>query len=514
MNTVAFVVLFVCIVVHGTDVDEVERFVPSRQMQRTVETRYSYNGTCGDNLRWTLSDYVLTVKGRGMMTNFTDVAPWNCSRFVIERIVLEEGVESIGDRAFYGCQLLRTMDLPSSLRMIGDSAFMGCTEIRVVEFNGPLDWIGQNAFNTCRRLIRFSIPSGVGVVSYAAFAYCENIVSVSIPESVWGISAYAFFRCNDLVEINIPKTVTAIGNGAFKECSSLETLIIPGCLDLLGNNTFGGCTSLMSLVYGGHHDFNATDVFNDCRALKTICVPLDYDSFSFCGFPVKAGSTCAYNHCYEAIYNNGTFVEQKMKDATLWEKRTNRCVEFQCDNKTGLSGWSLCNSSSSDTEAVCHNSSCDYRYKPEGWSVIVEMKYVSPTAFDLSDVVSIVHNLTGIPEKSYEVGVIFSSNGKLVNFSIFMGDDESRAEKAKDSIANCLKHSISYDECGIFYNSTSVYTVFYEDSDNTLVIIIVVSCVAGVLVLVVLAALAYIFLKKMKKRAEKIQQSGVVLYQY
>ena len=67
------------------------------------------SGTCGDNLTWTLSDSgTLTISGSGDMTNFSsgDGSPWHSSCASIKAVVIQNGVTSIGNYAFYGCESL------------------------------------------------------------------------------------------------------------------------------------------------------------------------------------------------------------------------------------------------------------------------------------------------------------------------------------------------------------------------------------------------------------------------
>ena len=61
------------------------------------------SGTCGENLTWTLdSSGVLTVSGTGEMEGYNS-APWSADRELIQRVVIEEGVTSVGINAFNGC---------------------------------------------------------------------------------------------------------------------------------------------------------------------------------------------------------------------------------------------------------------------------------------------------------------------------------------------------------------------------------------------------------------------------
>ena len=93
-------------------------------------------GKNGDNLTWVLTvDGTLTISGGGEMENYTDssVAPWYSNRTKILSAVVEPGVESVGNYAFYSCLKLASVSLPGGVKSIGESAFQDCAKLTAVE---------------------------------------------------------------------------------------------------------------------------------------------------------------------------------------------------------------------------------------------------------------------------------------------------------------------------------------------------------------------------------------------
>ena len=87
------------------------------------------SGTCGENLTWTLSDDgVLTISGTGKMNDYdyNEFAPWLGDYNEITTIVIEDGVTSIGNYAFYGLYQLNSVSISESVAIIGESAFNDC----------------------------------------------------------------------------------------------------------------------------------------------------------------------------------------------------------------------------------------------------------------------------------------------------------------------------------------------------------------------------------------------------
>ena len=85
------------------------------------------SGTCGPNLKWHLTnDGVLTIRGKGNMYYYSDSnsAPWR--NFGVKRIIIGDGVTTIGEYAFSYCHSLTSVNIPNSVTTIGESAFEYC----------------------------------------------------------------------------------------------------------------------------------------------------------------------------------------------------------------------------------------------------------------------------------------------------------------------------------------------------------------------------------------------------
>ena len=133
----------------------------------------------------------------------------------IKNLVIPDGVTSIGDDVFHGCNSLTSVTIPSSVTSIGSSAFYGCNCLTSVE-----------------------IPNSVMSIGNSAFTYCRSLTSVTIGNSVTSIGANAFYDCSGFSSLEIPNSVTSIGNNAFYNCSGLITVIIEGSESILSKNAF------------------------------------------------------------------------------------------------------------------------------------------------------------------------------------------------------------------------------------------------------------------------------------
>ena len=75
-------------------------------------------------------------------------------------VTIPEGVQSIGDGAFKGCDSLTSLTLPSSLQSIGDYAFGCCRSLTSLTLPSSLQSIGDSAFLFCNSLTSICIPAG------------------------------------------------------------------------------------------------------------------------------------------------------------------------------------------------------------------------------------------------------------------------------------------------------------------------------------------------------------------
>ena len=147
---------------------------------------------------------------------------------LVTELVIPEGVTSIGNYAFCGCDSLTSVTIPDSVTAIGYSAFSGCTSLTSVTIPDSVTTIGSSAFRDCNSLKSVTIPDSVTTIGYSAFYYCTRLESVTIPDSVNMIASYAFYHCDSLTNVTIPNSVTEIGDHAFAYCDILTDVYYKG----------------------------------------------------------------------------------------------------------------------------------------------------------------------------------------------------------------------------------------------------------------------------------------------
>ncbi|MCI8440647.1 MAG: leucine-rich repeat protein [Oscillospiraceae bacterium] len=213
-------------------------------------------GDRGDNVTWSLDDSgTLTISGTGKMMdyhsgNYTSV-PWYDNRERIQTIVIQDGVTSIGNKAFSKCINLISITISDSIASIGSSAFETCTNLTSIDIPLGVTSIGARAFAACSSLISVDIPNSVTFIGNGAFDACSSLTNINIPNGVTSIGVSAFEDCIRLTSITIPSGVTTIGFGAFDGCGNLRNIYISDSVTFISDSVFWNCIRLTDVYYSG-----------------------------------------------------------------------------------------------------------------------------------------------------------------------------------------------------------------------------------------------------------------------
>ena len=208
------------------------------------------DGTCGDNLTWTLNtkDSTLVIAGTGWMKTSSSSVPWSDYKIYIKYVTLPDGLTSIGDNAFDGCSSLTSITIPNSVTSIGRYAFEYCFSLTSVTIPNSVTSIGNGAFEYCHGLTSITIPNSVTSIGYWAFSSCSGLTSITIPNSVTEIGGWAFSWCSSLTSVTIPNSVTSIGGSAFAYCSSLTSVTLGKNLTSIGEEAFYYCPKIREVT--------------------------------------------------------------------------------------------------------------------------------------------------------------------------------------------------------------------------------------------------------------------------
>ncbi len=278
-------------------------FLPGKAQAATVDS-----GICGENLTWTLDDQgTLTISGTGDMSNgdpWLGTAPLYPYHDSVCKVVIDNGVTSIGSHAFYLYSNLTSITIPESVTTIGDSAFYECSSLISVTIPDSVTSIGDHAFDSCRGLTSITIPDSVTSIGEWAFYSCNSLTSVVIPDNVTTIGDLAFYMCEGLTSVTIPDSVTSIGDDAFHYCSSLTGIWVSDNNPAYSNDSAGALynkdkTILLKVpgtISGSYAIPNSVasiegSAFFSCNSLTDVSIPGNVTSIGDWAFFSCSGLT-------------------------------------------------------------------------------------------------------------------------------------------------------------------------------------------------------------------------------
>ena len=314
-------------ILHLSGKQERYRFTPNpcwNTLEENVDVPAEYygetvaQGSCGTDVRYTLTDKgVLLISGSGAMKNYTykSEMPWYAKLDQIKVIVIQDGVTSIGDYAFYGAPNLNSIRITESVTSIGDYAFKNCPVLDGVVLPSGLTKLGESAFYACSGLTAIEIPASLWTIQPYTFKNCTalaevifhegNLMKISdgafyntavtelvLPDCLSILDVYSFKNCAKLGSITlgsglsqireavfygtaiptieIPEGVTSIGPYAFKNCVALETIELPETLSSVGEASFYACTNLQSLELPDAVTTIGSYAFRKCAELRNV----------------------------------------------------------------------------------------------------------------------------------------------------------------------------------------------------------------------------------------------------
>lgn len=226
------------------------------------------SGSLASGLNWALTNAgILTISGSGAIPDYSsaDLQPWKDNRSQIRKVVIENGVTSIGSCAFQNCGVLGA-EIPASVETIGDSAFRKCQNLSSVIVSEGVETIGQNAFRSCTGLTSIALPASIGEVGAAAFFLCQKMTSATFAAGSKQVKQgdNLFTQCYYLMNVELPQSIDRIGAGMFQNCLMLAGVVIPQGAESIGDSAFASCSEMTVVVIPDSVTSIGTSAFAAC----------------------------------------------------------------------------------------------------------------------------------------------------------------------------------------------------------------------------------------------------------
>lgn len=142
----------------------------------------------------------------------------------VKNVVLPEGLEIIGNSAFWSNKTLQSINLPSTLLSVGEYAFQYCSELDNIVIPDGITHIGADAFYYTKYFNDKSnwIDSGYTLINndWLLHMYTDDLYSeaLTIKEGIKGIAdnTFEYTSVNQFTAITLPKSLKYVGKRAFE----------------------------------------------------------------------------------------------------------------------------------------------------------------------------------------------------------------------------------------------------------------------------------------------------------
>lgn len=226
-----------------------------------------------------------------------EIAPYAFKSTAVTDVYLPDGLETIGNYAFYSATKLVEITIPNSVKTIGTNAFSDCYKMTKAVLPEGLEVIPAYCFSGCKKLESANIPDSVTKIGISAFSGCalkeinipKNLTEIFIPGQAFGgcpakitvdadnpnysadelgvlynkgkslllrcpnfekpftfdincnIEQYAFYGCANLTDVTFSYAVKKIPHSAFRNCASLKITTLPDTVRMIDMSAFSGC---------------------------------------------------------------------------------------------------------------------------------------------------------------------------------------------------------------------------------------------------------------------------------
>jgi len=136
-------------------------------------------------------------------------------------VIIPEGVTSIGQEAFYNCDSVKYLSIPSTVTYLGPSIIRDSSGLEFVDFN-------ENA-------------NDINLDNWGHFRYCTSLKAVSLPDGIKTINNRFLNGCTNLQAVYLPANLEQMntnGNGEGPFCFSPKMYFVQDAFEVRDENGY------------------------------------------------------------------------------------------------------------------------------------------------------------------------------------------------------------------------------------------------------------------------------------
>lgn len=180
-----------------------------------------------------------------------------------------KSIERIKQEAFSCCIRVRKAEFSKKLQYIGKGAFFRCKRLETAVFPESVTcaYLAEEVFYGCESLKEIQIPRSVREIKNRAFYKCLNLEKVEFPSTLRKIGSQAFYQ-TAVKELKLPEGLQEIGDSAFLKCNNLEFVKIPQSVKRIEKWAFHGCHRLKLLELTHEPEFIGDWIVNKSTSVR------------------------------------------------------------------------------------------------------------------------------------------------------------------------------------------------------------------------------------------------------
>ena len=150
------------------------------------------------------------------------------------KLVIPEGVTSIGESAFELIDTISEVEFPNSLVSIGDNAFLACSGIRSIIIPENVTSIGDFVFESThitRIYIESTKISDIGMFAFSAYAQSTVItvkseeIAALVRNSLWDADSATIIVEKPVAPVTVDKSAVTLYTGNYKNAATVKATL-------------------------------------------------------------------------------------------------------------------------------------------------------------------------------------------------------------------------------------------------------------------------------------------------
>lgn len=126
----------------------------------------------------------------------------------------------VGESAFAATDMEEIV-VPKNIKNIPKGCFSQSAYAKSIVIEEGVETVGEFGFSTCQNVVSIKIPSTVTDISDYAFTNCIKVKNLIIANGVKNIGFQAFCGLLALTSVTLSKSITSIGEEVFRDCNNL-----------------------------------------------------------------------------------------------------------------------------------------------------------------------------------------------------------------------------------------------------------------------------------------------------